>query len=71
MLKAIELHKQVERGKELMGNLGVVFYRDTSLVPEDFFRNHLDGVGNTGGLEQVFICISLFMIANLVNVLEM
>ena len=55
MLKFIDLHQQLERGEELPEILSTILFRNTSETPAAFFRNHLDKVGNEGGLEQVRI----------------
>ena len=53
MLTFIDLFDLHNRGEEVPGMLSVLFYRDSSQNPAEFFKNHLDIVGNDAGLEQV------------------
>ena len=53
MLNLIELYRKADRQQEIPTFAWLLFARDTSQIPEDFFLNHLDSVGRDRGLEQV------------------
>lgn len=53
MLRAIELYDNCNSGIEVPVFVWLMFARDTASTPEQFFRNHLNVVGDTGGLELV------------------
>ncbi|XP_065832377.1 ubiquitin thioesterase otulin-like [Oscarella lobularis] len=54
MLKAaVELYANIQRNEDAPFWAHVLFARDTSPNPEAFMENHLNVVGDTGGLEQV------------------
>ena len=56
MLKAaVELYANIQRNEDAPFWAHVLFARDTSPNPEAFMENHLNVVGDTGGLEQVFV----------------
>ena len=50
---SIQLYEKIKTQEsfELLGTL--LFARDTSQDPESFMKNHLNCVGDTGGLDQV------------------
>lgn len=61
-LKLLMLHSAIELLEmENMPEFAyLLFARDTSETPEKFMMNHLNTVGDTGGLEQVVYCMILF-----------
>ena len=52
MLKAIDLHEKMLRDEHPMFVI-FMFARDTSETLQLLFKNHINKVGDTGGLEQV------------------
>ena len=58
MLRAIELHGLYESNDPDVPTFCMfLFARDTSLTLKDFFHNHINDVGQGGGLEQVILFI--------------
>ncbi|XP_047664763.1 uncharacterized protein YFR016C isoform X2 [Tachysurus fulvidraco] len=53
LVKAVELHKQMQAQQDVPVFCWLLFARDTSENPKMFFSNHLSQVGFSGGLEQV------------------
>jgi ubiquitin thioesterase otulin len=53
MLKTLSLYEASNSGKEVPVFVWLLFARDSSPDPEKFFINHLNCVGDSGGLEQV------------------
>ncbi|XP_069476539.1 inactive ubiquitin thioesterase OTULINL isoform X2 [Ambystoma mexicanum] len=49
----MEAHETMMNGQALPSFFGILFARDTSADPLSFMINHLNPVGDTGGLEQV------------------
>lgn len=47
------LHNDINEGKDVPVLAWLLFARDTSSDPCALLRNHLNSVGDTGGLEQV------------------
>ncbi len=56
MADVLSLHKDNCQGKPVPTFVWLMFARDSSLNPKDFFLNHLDGVGDSYGLEMVCLC---------------
>lgn len=52
-LSAVQLFSDMEQGKDVPVFAWLLFARDTSENLSSFVRNHLNRVGNSGGLEQV------------------
>ena len=52
---AVELYANIQRNEDAALWAQALFARDTSPNPEAFMKNHLNVVGDTGGLEQVFL----------------
>lgn len=48
-----ELHEGLKDGEDVPGFCAIFFARDSSPDPLSFMMNHLNQVGDTGGLEQV------------------
>ncbi|XP_078276097.1 ubiquitin thioesterase otulin-like isoform X4 [Rhinoraja longicauda] len=53
LAKAIELNSNQVQEKDVPLFSWLLFARDTSTSPYEFMKNHLNHVGNTGGLDQV------------------
>ena len=54
MVNVIDLHKRTLSGDEDIPTFAwLLFARDTSSNPREFFRNHLNNVGDSAVLEQV------------------
>ena len=54
MLAAVELFERFQLAEEDLPMFStILFVRDTSRTPHQLFRNHLNVVGDSGGLEQV------------------
>lgn len=53
LLKAIDLHNDMSQGNDVPIFVWLMFARDTSDTLELFVKNHLNPVGDSGGLEQV------------------
>lgn len=53
LVDIIEIYKQHELAAEIPVFAWLLFARETSTTPADLIKNHLNMVGNTGGLEQV------------------
>ncbi|XP_067857997.1 inactive ubiquitin thioesterase OTULINL-like [Heptranchias perlo] len=49
----VELHEDLKNGEDVPGFCGFFFARDSSSDPLSFMMNHLNYVGDTGGLEQI------------------
>ena len=60
LLKLIDLQKKIANGEDVPVFAHLLFARDTSLTVDTFLRNHLNVVGDTGGLEQVSYVALLF-----------
>ena len=59
LYKSILLYEKMQNGEDI-GTFQLLFARDTSMCPETFMKNHLNCVGDTGGLDQVnFECLYL------------
>ena len=52
-LSAVQLYGDMEQGKDVPVFAWLLFARDSSENVPSFVRNHLNRVGNAGGLEQV------------------
>lgn len=50
---ALDLHAASVSGESVPLFAMIMFARHSSLTPQDLLRNHLNPVGDTGGLEQV------------------
>nr|XP_014347803.1 PREDICTED: inactive ubiquitin thioesterase FAM105A [Latimeria chalumnae] len=66
----IEFYEEMKNGRGPPNFCNFLFARDTSLDPLSFMMNHLNTVGDTGGLEQVtfffffflkFLCVNLVL----------
>ncbi|KAK6191668.1 hypothetical protein SNE40_003296 [Patella caerulea] len=57
LVKAVELFKDNQKGKDLPIFACLMFARDTSETLSSFVANHLNPVGDSGGLEQVEMCL--------------
>lgn len=53
MLTAIQLYEDYNNGGDVPVFVWLLFARDTSETPRDLLKNHLNGVGDSAGLEQV------------------
>ena len=53
LYKAISLYQNMRQDMQVPVFAMIMFARDTSQNPEQFMMNHLNAVGDTGGLEQV------------------
>ena len=53
LLNTIDLHKDLSQGNDVPVFAWLMFARDTSETVEQFVKNHLNPVGESGGLEQV------------------
>ncbi len=53
MATAVKLFEDYQCEKPVPVFVWLMFARDTSLDPRSFFENHLNPVGDSGGLEQV------------------
>lgn len=56
-LTALHLHNTMEQGNDVPVFAWLIFARDTSETVADFVKNHLNTVGDSGGLEQVEMCL--------------
>lgn len=61
---AIALHADMTAGKEVPVFVWLLFARDTSETPEQLMKNHLNMVGDSGGLEQV----EMFLLGYALNI---
>ncbi|XP_028659634.1 inactive ubiquitin thioesterase OTULINL-like [Erpetoichthys calabaricus] len=50
---AIEMFEGINQGQDVPNFCRMLFARDTSLDPVSFMLNHLNCIGDTGGLEQI------------------
>ncbi|KAH9491855.1 hypothetical protein Btru_029897 [Bulinus truncatus] len=57
LLKLVKLRCQMDDGEDVPIFTHLLFARDTSMTVSDFLKNHLNLVGDTGGLEQVELCL--------------
>ncbi|XP_045175267.2 uncharacterized protein LOC123536288 isoform X3 [Mercenaria mercenaria] len=57
LLSALRLHNDMEQGNDVPVFAWLMFARDTSESVSSFVRNHLNHVGDSGGLEQVEMCL--------------
>ena len=57
LLNIIDLHKDLSQGNDVPVFAWLMFARDTSETVEQFVKNHLNPVGESGGLEQVKISL--------------
>ncbi|KAL4224898.1 hypothetical protein ACF0H5_015594 [Mactra antiquata] len=57
LLSALHLHNDMEQGDDVPVFAWLLFARDTSENMSSFVRNHLNHVGDSGGLEQVEMCL--------------
>ncbi|CAG5116236.1 unnamed protein product, partial [Candidula unifasciata] len=71
LLTLKDLKSQVEDGEDvpLFGHL--LFARDTSESVSAFLKNHLNSVGDTGGLEQVEMCLLGYTLGVRIRVLRL
>ena len=53
LLKVRDLHSDMSQGNDVPIFVWLMFARDTSENVELFVKNHLNPVGDSGGLEQV------------------
>ena len=53
LYNSIKLHKGMLSGQETSILPMLLFARDTSTEPRSFMKNHLNHVGDSGGLDQV------------------
>ena len=53
LYNSIKLHKGMLNGQETSILPMLLFARDTSTEPRSFMKNHLNHVGDSGGLDQV------------------
>uniref|UniRef100_A0A8C4N0X9 OTU deubiquitinase with linear linkage specificity b n=1 Tax=Eptatretus burgeri TaxID=7764 RepID=A0A8C4N0X9_EPTBU len=54
---AVSLYSRQQRAEDIPLFACLLFARETSSCPRDFFFNHLMHVGSSGGLEQVEMCL--------------
>ena len=52
-LTAASLHGDMQQGNDVPVFVWLIFARDTSEDIVSFVKNHLNSIGDTGGLEQV------------------
>ena len=55
-VKVAEFWELYKKGEKLPNGMDHFFLRETASSLEDYFRNHLNQTGDTGGLEMVEIC---------------
>ncbi len=65
MLATLQLHSDYTADKPVPVFVWLMFARDTSLDPKAFFENHLNAIGDSGGLEQVCTAFSAFYFLNM------
>ncbi|CAL1529573.1 unnamed protein product [Lymnaea stagnalis] len=71
LLNLVNLRCQIEDGEDvpIFGHL--LFARDTSETVSDFLKNHLNAVGDSGGLEQVEMCLLGYTLGVKIRVLRL
>lgn len=53
LLNVLDLKQKQERGDDVPIFVWLLFARDTSETPQQFVKNHLNALGDSGGIEQV------------------
>lgn len=53
MLEAVSLHQKIRDGEEVAIFAHLLFARETSETVGDLLKNHLNCIGDSGGMEQV------------------
>ena len=53
MVESIDLYERQNKGEDIPIFAVILFARDTSQNPDQLLGNHVNGVGDTHGLEQV------------------
>ena len=53
MLNAVSLHEDNQCGVRVPVFVWLLYARESSCSPEMLFRNHIDRIGDTSGVEQV------------------
>lgn len=59
---AIKMYEDNEKGKDVPVFAWLLFARDTSRNPSQLMENHLNQLGQTGGLEQVSLIFHILYI---------
>ncbi|XP_052248909.1 uncharacterized protein LOC127856624 isoform X3 [Dreissena polymorpha] len=70
-LSALRLHGDMEQGRNVPVFAWLLFARDTSESVAAFIKNHLNSVGNSGGLEQVEMCLLGYSLGVRIRVLRL
>ncbi|ESO97479.1 hypothetical protein LOTGIDRAFT_115152 [Lottia gigantea] len=68
LVKAVELFRDNQKGKDLPIFANLMFARDTSDSISKFVLNHLNPVGDSSGLEQVEMCLLGQTISTIIRV---
>ena len=55
LLNVLDLKQKQDRGEDVLIFVWLLFARDTSETPVQFVKNHLNTLGDIGGIEQVNI----------------
>ncbi|XP_012940022.1 uncharacterized protein LOC101847826 isoform X3 [Aplysia californica] len=70
-LKLVEMKKLLDIGEDVPVFGHLLFARDSSETVEAFLKNHLNRVGDTGGLEQVEMCLLGYCLGVRIRVLRL
>lgn len=67
---AVQLNKRLSRGEDVPVFSMLLFARDSCESPRDLLLNHLNKTGDTGGLEQVEMCLLGFTLGVVIRVIR-
>lgn len=67
---AVQLNKKLSRGEDVPVFSMLLFARDSCESPRDLLLNHLNKTGDTGGLEQVEMCLLGFTLGVVIRVIR-
>ncbi|XP_059152732.1 uncharacterized protein LOC131938641 isoform X2 [Physella acuta] len=71
LLNLVNLRCQMDDGEDVPIFSHLLFARDTSETVSDFLKNHLNTVGDSGGLEQVEMCLLGYTLGVRIRVLRL